>query len=157
MEDTEVDIARTYISLLPGKSDRLVKSRSYAIRLSRHYKSVASAETVCNGVFILFLLCCLFRFRHSKVWKTFESNHPVAAHHVSSQKSLPKDCQEADSVTRRPHLKFLLDLCAKGWVGFGSLLLRVFVIVITLCLIMSGDVEVNPGPNNSKYEVSYCS
>ena len=37
-------------------------------------------------------------------------------------------------------------LCVVWWVWFGSLLLGASQLVITLRLIMSGDVELNPGP-----------
>ena len=36
--------------------------------------------------------------------------------------------------------------CGGGWVGFGSFLVELTQLVIALRLIMSGDVELNPGP-----------
>ena len=40
----------------------------------------------------------------------------------------------------------MCDLCVVWWVWFGSLLLGLSQLVIALRLIMSGDVELNPGP-----------
>ena len=39
--------------------------------------------------------------------------------------------------------QLMCDLCVVWWVWFGSLPSQ---LVIALCLIMSGDVELNPGP-----------
>ena len=36
--------------------------------------------------------------------------------------------------------------CYQIWIGFGSLLLGLAQLVIALHLILSGDVELNPGP-----------
>ena len=40
----------------------------------------------------------------------------------------------------------ICDLCVVWWVWFGSLLLGPSQLVIALHLMMSGDVELNPGP-----------
>jgi hypothetical protein len=40
----------------------------------------------------------------------------------------------------------MCDLCVVWWAWFGSLLLGASRLVIALRLIMSGDVELNPGP-----------
>ena len=57
----------------------------------------------------------------------------------------------SDLTMRQVHLDAILTrvlelCCGGGWVGFGSLLLELSQLVIALRLIMSGDVELNPGP-----------
>ena len=45
-------------------------------------------------------------------------------------------------------------LCVVWWAWFGSLLLGASWLVIVLRLIMSGDVELNPGPIDQGWSLS---
>ena len=48
----------------------------------------------------------------------------------------------------------MCDLCVVWWAWFGSLLLGASWLVIALRLIMSGDVELNPGPIDQGWSLS---
>ena len=61
------------------------------------------------------------------------------------------DCRQISHALLFPQLvnnnyRLMCDLCVVWWVWFGSLLLGPSQLVIALRLIMSGDVELNPGP-----------
>ena len=85
-----------------------------------------------------FVTCGLFlRDTAQQFW--FTENSAVVCHEARLESKVAK--QPIDY-----RVSCVVELCCGGWVGFGSLLVELSQLVIALRLIMSGDVELNPGP-----------
>ena len=69
---------------------------------------------------------------------------------VQAPPNLQSDCRQISHALLFSPLvnnnQLVSDLCVVWWAWFGSLLLGPSQLVIALRLILSGDVELNPGP-----------
>ena len=130
-------VVQAHINLLADQFHRqLVNHRLISRSIySHHWRSTVSAETVCCGwVAVAFMVLWLFRIR-SKSWKKLRCHHPIAICCVPCPNS---PLYHKTAAISFPLVHKVLS-CILQVMSF-------LIVIMRLRLIISGDVELNPGP-----------
>ena len=135
-----VDIAQTRINLHPDKSLRQLSSSKLANRRIHAYHSVIAMSLV-HPALLMFILFIVLRIRLRSLKFDF---HDKRCYHSNGNKATGVGSK--DKTTRPPPtLETTVSMCV--CVEKGEMYLQV---IIYQRLVMSGDVELNPGPLGGK-------
>ena len=143
----EVDVAQTRINLHPDKSLRQLSSSRLANRRIHAYHSVI-AMSLLHPALLMITLFVMLRFRSRSLKFNF---HHKRCYHSYSNKATGGESKDR---TTRPHLTLETTVVTYVYAEKGEMYLGV---VIHQRLVMSGDVELNPGPLDGKECAMVCS
>ena len=136
-----VDVAQTRINLHPDKSLRQLSSSRLANRRIHAYHSVI-AMSVLHPALLMLILFIVLRIRSRSLKFNF---YDKRCYHSNGNKATGVGSK--DKLTTRPpptlETTVLMCVCAEK----GEMYLQV---IIHQRLVMSGDVELNPGPLGGK-------
>ena len=135
-----VDVAQTRINLHPDKSLRQLSSSRLANRRIHAYHSVI-AMSLLHPALLMLILFFVLRIRSRSLNFNF---HDKRCYHSNSNKATGVGSK--DKATRPPPtLETTILMCV--YAEKGEMYLQV---IIHQRLVMSGDVELNPGPLGGK-------
>ena len=134
----DVDVAQTRINLHPDKSLRQLSSSRLANRRIHAYHSVI-AMSLLHPALLMFTLFVVLRFRAMK----FDA-HTTKHLSPSCHKADPASKDVVDTTGLALTEEMTLMLCVVEVISF-------LLVVIRQRLLMSGDVELNPGPLDGKF------
>ena len=144
--DFEFDIAQTYINLHPDRSLRQLSSSRLANRRLHVYHSVI-AMCVVHPVLLMLILSVVLRIRSRSLTLELNFFHLHTTKHSSFKYTdSPLICHKAGSVSKEMTDLTLAIVKETEVVHHVFELMAFLLIVIRQHLLMSGDVELNPGP-----------
>ena len=139
----DVDVVQTRINLHPDKSLCQLSSSRLANRRIHAYHSVI-AVSLLHPALLMITLFVVLRFRSMK-FDTRTTNHLSPSCHKADPAS--KEVMETTDLALTEEMALML--CVVEVISF-------LLVVIRQQLLMSGDVELNPGPLDGEQLIMCC-